>query len=258
MVHDHLAQRRDRARLHLLEARFDPATRRHLSEVGLGPGKTCLEVGPGTGSILRWMAQAVAPGGRVLGLDVSFENLDDSPFVERVVGDIMSYPLGEGAFDLVFARFVLIHIPRFELALEHMVRALRPGGALLVEEADMTAAAPVWAGRTADAVGRVNATIAEVCSRAGLRPHAGRLLPGLVQQLGMERIRVDVDWPLAPGGSDVAALMRISAEHYLQYPVPSAPASRDDFKTYIECSHDPTRWALWFATVSVSAHRPSA
>ena len=39
-------------------------------------------------------------------------------------------------FDLVHARLVLVHLPDRERALAAMVGALRPGGWLLVEDAD--------------------------------------------------------------------------------------------------------------------------
>jgi SAM-dependent methyltransferase len=46
-------------------------------------------------------------------------------------------PPGDG-FDLVHARLVLVHVPQRAAALAAMISALRPGGWLLVEEADPT------------------------------------------------------------------------------------------------------------------------
>ena len=42
----------------------------------------------------------------------------------------------QGTFDLVHARLVLVHVPDRARALATMVAALRPGGWLLVEDAD--------------------------------------------------------------------------------------------------------------------------
>ena len=47
-------------------------------------------------------------------------------------------PLPEGAFDLVHARLVLIHVPQRETALARLVTALKPGGWIVVEDFDPT------------------------------------------------------------------------------------------------------------------------
>ena len=53
-----------------LESVFDPVTCGHLSRLGLRQGFSCLEVGAGSGSIARWMADEVGPAGRVLAVDI--------------------------------------------------------------------------------------------------------------------------------------------------------------------------------------------
>ena len=50
--------------------------------------------------------------------------------------DVGSEPPPAGLFDLVHARLVLVHVARREQALAAMVAAVRPGGWLLLEEAD--------------------------------------------------------------------------------------------------------------------------
>jgi SAM-dependent methyltransferase len=47
---------------------------------------------------------------------------------------IRSRALEESAYDLVFARYLLSHLPRPQRAVELMVRALRPGGRLVLED----------------------------------------------------------------------------------------------------------------------------
>ena len=48
----------------------------------------------------------------------------------------VSEPAPPGSYDLVHARLVLVHVPQRAEALAAMVSALKPGGWLLVEEAD--------------------------------------------------------------------------------------------------------------------------
>ena len=60
----------ERVRLAGLEATLDPGTREHLTRLGAGPGKRCLEVGAGGGSVALWLAGQVAPGGTVVATDL--------------------------------------------------------------------------------------------------------------------------------------------------------------------------------------------
>src|SRR4051812_22930652 len=57
-------------RMQVLSHLYDATTRRVLSDVGIGAGWQCLEVGGGGGSIAQWMADCVAPTGSVLCTDL--------------------------------------------------------------------------------------------------------------------------------------------------------------------------------------------
>jgi SAM-dependent methyltransferase len=48
--------------------------------------------------------------------------------------DILNDPLEPASFDLIHTRLLLMHLPERERALDNMLRALRPGGTLLVED----------------------------------------------------------------------------------------------------------------------------
>jgi hypothetical protein len=50
-------------RLRLVEEAFDASTTALLKKTGISAGWTCLEVGPGAGSILRWLGQKVGRDG---------------------------------------------------------------------------------------------------------------------------------------------------------------------------------------------------
>jgi tRNA A58 N-methylase Trm61 len=62
-------------RLRLREQVMDPTTRRITAARGLGPGWRCLELGRGTGSIARWLADR-SPEGQVLATDVDIRAND--------------------------------------------------------------------------------------------------------------------------------------------------------------------------------------
>ncbi|MBO2452401.1 methyltransferase domain-containing protein [Actinomadura barringtoniae] len=119
-----------------MEECYDPVSTARLEALGVGPGWRCLEVGGGGGSIGRWLAERAGPEGRVLitDLDPRWVRTGDA---EVIVHDLRTDPLPENEFDLVHARLVLIHLPERLAALDKLVRSLRPGGVLALDEFDL-------------------------------------------------------------------------------------------------------------------------
>ena len=96
------------------------------------------EVGAGGPSVPRWLRQRVGDTGRVLASDIDTSLLegDSDRRYEVARHDVGVDEPPATDFDLVHARLVLVHVTRRHEALETMARALRPGGWLLIEEAD--------------------------------------------------------------------------------------------------------------------------
>lgn len=165
------AWERERARLQSLESMYDPITARHLDAIGVGPGWRRLEVAGGAGSIARRLASAVGDRGSVVvtDLDVRFLSELTSDTVTVLRHDVRTDPLDEGAYDLVHARAVLQHVAARDHVLPRLVRALRPGGTLLVEETHL--------GGPATAAHEQGVVPPEI-SRLRSRPSARRALPG--------------------------------------------------------------------------------
>jgi SAM-dependent methyltransferase len=130
----------ERARLAALEVALDPGTIELLQSIGVDSGATCLEVGAGGGSITDWLCRQVGPHGHVLACDVQtkFVAALDHPQLEVRRHDIGVDELPEGSFDLAHARWTLFWLspPNRAAAIERMLRALKPGGRILVEEPD--------------------------------------------------------------------------------------------------------------------------
>jgi ubiquinone/menaquinone biosynthesis C-methylase UbiE len=120
-----------------LAAAHDAITTARLADSGVGPGWRCLEVGAGGGSVARWLAERTAPGGGVLATDVKPGHIPAHPGLEVRRHDIVHDPLPEAAFDLVHSRLVLTHLPQRRAVLGRLLRALRPGGVLQLEEFDV-------------------------------------------------------------------------------------------------------------------------
>lgn len=121
----------------IVGARSLAASHRRLHDV-LKPGMTVLDVGCGTGAITRGIAEAVGPGGRVVGVDVSPRLIEQAEAAYRGVdglsfrtGDVYDLGLGE-QFDIVTAARVIQWLSDPEAALRSMVKAVVPGGRLLI------------------------------------------------------------------------------------------------------------------------------
>jgi SAM-dependent methyltransferase len=209
------AWRAARERLECLETGCDPYTAEHLDTVGVAAAWSCLEVGAGGGSVVRMLCDRVGPEGRVLAVDLEPTLLDglEAPNLEVRRLDVVVDEMPEAEFDLVHARAVLMHIPQREAVIPRLVRALRPGGILLLEEADLTK--PFRADdvlRTAlDAVYR---PLLE--ADAGMDLFWGARMPELLEPAGLvdiESVREEITFT---GGSPLAQFYRITFAQFLE------------------------------------------
>ncbi len=113
-----------------------PAKNLALRLAHAAPGETVLEIGTGTGWVLRRLARAVGRDGLVCGVDITPGMLAvarDKLRGRRAVlalGDAAALPTVNERFDLVFTSFVLDLIPTEEIpvVLGEVMRVLRPGG----------------------------------------------------------------------------------------------------------------------------------
>lgn len=213
-VFDNAAVQPAEARFTALPRLYDPATIRHLEALGVGLGWSCLEVGAGGGSIVRWLATRVGPGGRVLATDIDtrFLNARDQPPVEVLRHAITSDPLPEASFDLVHTRLVLAHLPERETALARMIGALKPGGWLLVEEFDTFSMLPDSEINPVEQSLPLSMAMYRIMTAHGVDLRLGRLLPGRLKALGLADIDAEGRVLLWQGGSPGSMLLRANFE----------------------------------------------
>ncbi|WP_307802142.1 class I SAM-dependent methyltransferase [Actinomadura violacea] len=122
----------------LLSLAYDPFTIDRLKATGIGPGWRCLDAGAGNGSVAAWLAQRVGPTGSVTATDLHPARVPDVDGLRVVEHDIVRDPLPEGEFDLVHARLLLRLLPERLAVLDRLVRALKPGRVLQIDEFDAT------------------------------------------------------------------------------------------------------------------------
>lgn len=134
-------------RLRVVNSVHGPDTERLLTRAGLAPGMRVADIGCGVGTITAWMAGQVGPSGEVVGVDISPAQVEQARAeieqaglsnVEFAVGSADQTGLLRESFDLVFCRFVLMHMADPGAGLREMRDLVRPGGVVVCEDGDFT------------------------------------------------------------------------------------------------------------------------
>jgi len=189
-----------RERLRVLGRVMQPATRALLERVGLAAGMSCLDVGCGGGDGSRELARAVAPGGRVLGIDLdptavalaqqetAALGLDGVTFRVAAVGDA---EVGD-SFDVAYARFILTHLPDAAAGVAWIAARLRPGGLLVVEDIDFRGH---FCEPPHPAFARYVDLYARVARHHGADPDIGTRVPRLLLDAGCRDVDLHIVQP---------------------------------------------------------------
>jgi SAM-dependent methyltransferase len=230
------AWQKERDRLGRLQSMFDGYTTQRLTDLGVGEGWQCLEVGCGAGSVALWLADRVGRTGRVVVVDLDPRFLDAHGQTNLEVRrqDIRTAPLGDGSLDLVHARAVLMLIPDYRYALERMISAVRPGGWLMIEDVDcggiMTAALARYVDPPEDAplFERMFCEVEAAFTAVGRDVNLGSRLIGLLKDAGLENIAGEVHAPLLPseGPHDIVPDVQQLVEVLARLELASAAGAR--------------------------------
>ena len=207
-----MRQRISRAHYASLADLFNPSTFRRIDALGIRPGWRCWEVGAGGPTGPAWLARRVAPGGYVLATDIDVAALQEAaePGFEVLRHDVAAERAPAAGFDLVHARLVVMHLADRGAALAAMTGALRPGGWLLLEDADLSLqplACPDEAGPAEQLANKIRR------ASVGLRSDNlafGRTLPRLLRGAGLTEVGADAYLPIA--GPDSARLEQTMIE----------------------------------------------
>jgi protein-L-isoaspartate O-methyltransferase len=186
-----------------LAALFDASTFRHLTAVGIRPGWRVWEVGAGGPTVPDWLAEQTGPDGEVVATDIDpswIAGPNPPPNLRVLRHDVGLDTPPEGPFDLVHARLVLVHVPQRTQALAAMVSALRPGGRLVVEEADPALQPLVCleqAGPAEQLANRLKAGFRQLMADRGVDLAYGRTLPRQLREAGLVDVAADAYFPVS-------------------------------------------------------------
>lgn len=126
--------------------------REAVAALQLEPGSTVVELGCGTGLNFGLLEAAVGPGGRIIGIDLTPQMLDQArqrarhqgwSNIELAQGDIAEYVIPQGV-NGILSTFALTLSPRFDEIVERARAVLAPGDRLVILDLKRPARWPEW------------------------------------------------------------------------------------------------------------------
>ncbi|MBI2685017.1 MAG: methyltransferase domain-containing protein [Acidobacteria bacterium] len=193
----------------LLARILNPLTRPVLERANVRPGGRCLDLGCGQGNTTRMLWETLRPS-ECVGMDFDPTLLehaaahpDNAPGVTFLQGDATKLSFADASFDIVFCRYLLVHLPNPISVIREMLRVAGPNGKVIVYEPDCAVQMsypPSWA---LEKMGSI---------WDGLFPDStiGRKLYSHFQSAGASRIDAGAVQHSETGSSDVRRVYRLS------------------------------------------------
>jgi len=260
------AERRRLARLN------DLLNERTLGELTLAAGERVLDLGSGQGQLARAMARATGvpvvaverDGNQLREARGLAEAAGEGRLLDLRAGDAAAPPLGSGeagTFDLAHARFLLEHVSDPLAVVRAMVRAVRPGGRIVLadDDHDVLRLHPEPPG-----VRAAWEALVRSYDRNGTDPLVGRRLPSLLHLAGAEPRRITwVFFGACAGEPDFPAFVDNLAqnlvgarEHILATGLVDAPGLEGAVAGLRSFAARPGA-ALWYAMAWAEGVRPA-
>lgn len=126
--------------------------REAISKLSLKPGDTVVDIGCGTGLNFPLLHQAVGEGGKIIGIDLSDEMLNQArqraaanrwDNIQLVCIDASRFDFPESV-DAILSTYTLILVPNCGHVVVNACRALAPGGRFVVLDMAWPRYCPLW------------------------------------------------------------------------------------------------------------------
>jgi len=255
-----------RERLRILSRVFRPTTRALLERAGIQPGMTVLDFACGGGDVTADLAEMVGPTGRAIGSDrdgveiaMAREecNARGIANIEFRQTDLLTGE-ADASYDLIYARFILTHLPDPAACLTEIYRVLRPGGVLVVEDIDM---APQFCVPESPAFDRSVSLYIESARRRGCDANIGRRVPHLLSEAGFTALNVSIFQPAALEG-ELKLIQPITFENIAQAALAEGLSTEAENESILNelyrLAHDPNTLIALPRIVQVFGTRPAA
>ncbi|MGW7328962.1 class I SAM-dependent methyltransferase [Streptomyces sp. NPDC054840] len=182
---------------------YDDFTLARLRALGAGPGWRCLDVGAGTGTVARLLLDRAGVSEVVaVDRDTAFLMAHPAAGLTPLEADITALDFGPGRFQLVHARFVLMHLRNWPRMIGKLASLVAPGGVLVLGDA------------------------VDLTTPATPTTTYGRVMRAMWQGL-RDSLGTDVSWvPEYPAHLREAGLLSVGAEILVPPLLPGSPISR--------------------------------
>jgi SAM-dependent methyltransferase len=242
------------------ERERDAATIRYLEEIGVYSGWQCLEVGGGAGTIAEWLCQRVETAGHVVATDLDTRLLEAiaSPNIEVRRHNIVNDDLEIDFYDLVHARYVLLHLKEWEEVLKKLIDSLKPGGWLFIEDPDLDEMICDPATEDADRaiIDRHFDAVKQMMSKFGMDMKFGSNTLKAFKDHGLESLKSESSSQVVFGGSPIAELFRTSPEMKDRL-ISFGSVTGEDIDEFTERTNKPTFLFRSMRTVFTLGRKPS-
>ena len=137
--------RSDHDRLRVISEIHDGRTRDLLLRAGFVPGHRFVEFGCGLGYVTRW---AASQGAHATGIDLNEDSLavaaqlsqeEGLQHAQFLAANIYEPGLQPESIDMSYSRWLMVHLNKPVEAMHAIYAALKPGGVMVCEEADVSA-----------------------------------------------------------------------------------------------------------------------
>ena len=210
-----------RERLKLLGDVYNPLSLRFLRSLPIQDPQHVLDVGCGFGNMTVPLAKDLYPNAQVVGVDFSEEQIAIAQEYSQGMDNITYHAMPaedigqlNRQFDVIYCRFLLMHLPHYQHVLDAMLAQLAPGGYLVCEESSDIDNAFVYP--KCQALSDVRANFQCVRENAGKTQDFtfGRKLPGILHALGLQYVTGMISQPLLTTERE-KSLMRLSHREFL-------------------------------------------
>ena len=181
---------------------LNPSTQQFLLASGLSEGMTVLDIGCGIGAMSCWLAEQVGPTGNVIAIDNSpaqleiareiaqEQGLDNIEFMQLSADQLDNIKV---RFDLVYCRFLLIHLINPDEVVQSIYNHLRPGGVFACESAIL---GHEFCFPYNDAFDKWRQLNFEVFKAMGKDPQTGKKIYNMMHSAGFESLSARLFQPI--------------------------------------------------------------